>query len=159
MKSVSEMGRGIGVKPVASKKAFASMKLWASVLTLAALPGVVACDNDYTLGYVYATSAGTATGLVNAYSIDNQTGTLKLLPDSPIPSGGRNPVTLVSDPVNHTFLYVVNHDDSSVLQVGIGTDGKLYPQSTYNTTGSFPTAAAISPDAKFLYVTYTFKSG
>ncbi|HWZ51256.1 MAG TPA: hypothetical protein VNW54_07315 [Granulicella sp.] len=159
MKSVSEMGRGIGVKPVASKNPFASMKLWASVLTLAALPGVVACDNDYTLGYVYSTSAGTATGLINAYGIDNQTGTLKLLPDSPIPSGGRNPVTLVSDPVNHTFLYVVNHDDSTVVQVGIGTDGKLYPDNTYNTTGSFPTAAAISPDAKFLYVPYTFQTG
>jgi 6-phosphogluconolactonase (cycloisomerase 2 family) len=152
------MGRGIGIKPVASKKPFASMKLWASLLSLAALPGVVACDNDYTLGYVYSTSAGTATGLINAYGIDNQTGTLKLLPDSPIPSGGRNPVTLVSDPVNHTFLYVVNHDDSTVTQVGIGTDGKLYPDSTYNTTGSFPTAAAISPDGKFLYVTYTFQS-
>src|ERR1700731_3965234 len=133
MKSVSEMGRGIGVKPVASKKPFASKKLWASLLALTALPGVVARDHSYTLGDGYSTSAGTATGLINAYSINNQTGALMLLPDSPIPSGGRNPVTLVSDPVNHTFLYVVNHDDSTVVQVGIGTDGKLYPDNTYNT--------------------------
>ena len=93
MKSVSEMGRGIGIKPVASKNPFASMKLWASVLTLAALPGVVACDNDYTLGYVYSTSAGTATGLINAYAIDNQTGTLTLLPDSPIPTAARQTIS------------------------------------------------------------------
>src|ERR1700722_18915336 len=156
MKSVSEMGHRDGSKPVASKKPLASKKLWASILTLVALPGVVACDNDYTLGYVYATSARTSAGLINTYNIDDQTGNLNLLSDSPVPSGGRNPVTLVADPVNHIFLYVLNHDDSTVVQVGIGTDGKLYPDTTYNSTGSFPTAAAISPDGKFLYVTYTF---
>jgi 6-phosphogluconolactonase len=158
MKSVSEMGHRDGSKPVASKKPLASKKLWASILTLVALPGVVACDNDYTLGYVYATSASTASGLINTYNIDDQTGNLNLLSDSPVPSGGRNPITLVADPVNHIFLYVLNHDDSTVVQVGIGTDGKLYPDTTYNSTGSFPTAAAISPDGKFLYVTYTFQS-
>jgi 6-phosphogluconolactonase len=158
MKSASEMGRGMEFGPMASKKPFVSKKLLASVLTLAALPAVVACDNDYTLGYGYATSASTASGLINTYGIDNQTGTLRLLADSPVPSGGRNPVTLVADPVNHIFLYVLNHDDSTIVQVGIGTDGKLFPDTTYYSTGSFPTAAAISPDGKFLYVTYTFQS-
>jgi 6-phosphogluconolactonase len=152
------MGRGVGFGPVASKKLLASKKLWASVLTLVALPWVVACDNDSTLGYVYATSASASAGVINTYNINYQTGQLKGLPDSPVPSGGRNPITLVADPVNHIFLYVLNHDDSTVVQVGIGTDGKLYPDSTYNTTGSFPTSAAISPDDKFLYVTYTYQS-
>jgi 6-phosphogluconolactonase len=158
MKSASEMGRGIGCKPVAWKKPLASKKLWASILTLVALPWVVACDNDSTLGYVYATSASAAAGVINTYNINYQTGQLGLLADSPVPSGGRNPITLVADPVNHIFLYVLNHDDSTVVQVGIGTDGKLYPDTTYNTTGSFATSAAISPDGKFLYVTYTFQS-
>jgi 6-phosphogluconolactonase len=152
------MGRGMGFRPMASKKPFVSKKLLASILTLAALPWVVACDNDSTLGYVYATSASASAGLINTYNIDYQTGQLRALPDSPVPSGGRNPITLVPDPVNHIFLYVLNHDDSTVVQVGIGTDGKLYPDTTYNTTGSFPTAAAISPDDKYLYVTYTFQS-
>jgi 6-phosphogluconolactonase len=152
------MGRGVGSGPMASKKLLASKKLWASILTLVALPWVVACDNDSTLGYVYATSASASTGVINTYNIDYQTGQLRELPDSPVPSGGRNPITLVADPVNHIFLYVLNHDDSTVVQVGIGTDGKLYPDTTYNTTGSFPTAAAISPDDKFLYVTYTYQS-
>jgi 6-phosphogluconolactonase len=152
------MGRGVGSGPMASKKLLASKKLWASILTLVALPWVVACDNDSTLGYVYSTSASASTGVINTYNIDYQTGQLRELPDSPVPSGGRNPITLVADPVNHIFLYVLNHDDSTVVQVGIGTDGKLYPDTTYNTTGSFPTAAAISPDGKFLYVTYTFQS-
>jgi 6-phosphogluconolactonase len=152
------MGRGVGSGPMASKKLLASKKLWASILTLVALPCVVACDNDSTLGYVYATSASASTGVINTYNINYQTGQLVALPDSPVPSGGRNPITLVADPVNHIFLYVLNHDDSTVVQVGIGTDGKLYPDTTYNTTGSFPTAAAISPDDKYLYVTYTFQS-
>jgi 6-phosphogluconolactonase (cycloisomerase 2 family) len=152
------MGRGVGFGPVASKKLLASKKLWASVLTLVALPWVVACDNDSTLGYVYATSASASAGVINTYNINYQTGQLVALPDSPVPSGGRNPITLVADPVNHIFLYVLNHDDSNVVQVGIGTDGKLYPDNTYNTTGSFPTAAAISPDGKYLYVTYTYQS-
>ncbi len=158
MKSASEMGRGVGFGPVASKKLLASKKLWASVLTLVALPWVVACDNDSTLGYVYATSASASAGVINTYNINYQTGQLVALPDSPVPSGGRNPITLVADPVNHIFLYVLNHDDSTVVQVGVGTDGKLYPDNTYNTTGSFPTSAAISPDDKFLYVTYTYQS-
>jgi 6-phosphogluconolactonase len=158
MKSASEMGRGVGFEPVASKKLLASKKLWASILTLVALPWVVACDNNSTLGYVYSTSASASTGVINTYNINYQTGQLVALPDSPVPSGGRNPITLVADPVNHIFLYVLNHDDSTVVQIGIGTDGKLYPDTTYNSTGSFPTAAAISPDGKFLYVTYTFQS-
>lgn len=143
---------------MASKKLLASKKLWASILTLVALPWVVACDNDSTLGYVYATSASSSAGVVNTYNIDYQTGQLRELPDSPVPSGGRNPITLVADPVNHIFLYVLNHDDSTVVQIGIGTDGKLYPDTTFNMTGSFPTAAAITPDGKFLYVTYTYQS-
>ena len=152
------MGRGVGFGPVASKKLLASKKLWASILTLVALPWVVACDNNSTLGYVYSTSASASAGVINTYNINYQTGQLVALPDSPVPSGGRNPITLVADPVNHIFLYVLNHDDSTVVQVGIGTDGKLYPDTTYDSTGSFPTAAAISPDGKFLYVTYTFQS-
>jgi 6-phosphogluconolactonase len=152
------MGRGVGLEPVASKKLLASKKLWASILTLVALPWVVACDNNSTLGYVYSTSASASTGVINTYNINYQTGQLTMLPDSPVPSGGRNPITLVADPVNHIFLYVLNHDDSTIVQVGIGTDGKLYPDNTYYSTGSFPTAAAISPDDKFLYVTYTYQS-
>jgi len=119
--------------------------------------GAAACNNDYTLGFAYATSANTSSGLINAYGIDDQTGALRLLADSPIPTEGRKPEALVAAP-NHLFLYVMNHDDSTVVKVGIGTDGKLYPQETYNITGSFPTSAAISPDGNFLYVTYTYQA-
>jgi len=144
MKLASEIGRRMGWKPAAS------------VLVLSTMLSVTACNNDFTLGFAYATSANTSSGLINAYAIDDQTGALKLLADSPIPTEGRKPEALVAAP-NHLFLYVMNHDDSTVVKVGIGTDGKLYPQETYNITGSFPTAAAITADGKFLYVTYTYQ--
>jgi 6-phosphogluconolactonase (cycloisomerase 2 family) len=54
---------------------------------------------------------------------------------------------------------VINHDDSNVVEFSIGTDGKLYPQNTYNTTGSLPVALAVSADNKFLYIAYTYQVG
>ncbi len=120
--------------------------------------GVTACSRDYTVGYVYMTTTKADPGLINGYKIDYQSGHLDALADSPIATGGRNPVALVAAP-NGTNLYVVNHDDSSVVWIAIGTDGKLYPQVTYNTTGSFPTAATIDPAGKFLFVTFTYQLG
>ena len=59
---------------------------------------------------------------------------------------------------NDLFLYTVNNFDSDVVEFAIGTDGKLYPQNTYNITGSLPTAAAIDAAGKFLYVTFTYQN-
>lgn len=134
----------------------------ASMLSLAIGLGITACSRDYTLAYVYATTAkplasGSNNGGVSAYSVDYQSGSLIPLADSPI-TVGRNPVTLVAAP-NGLSLYVINHDDSTVMQFSIGTDGKLYLKNTINVTGSFPTAAAIDAAGKFLYVTFTYQLG
>jgi 6-phosphogluconolactonase (cycloisomerase 2 family) len=59
---------------------------------------------------------------------------------------------------NDLFLYTVNNFDSDVVEFAIGTDGKLYPQHTYNISGSLPTAAAIDAAGKFLYVTFTYQN-
>jgi 6-phosphogluconolactonase (cycloisomerase 2 family) len=130
----------------------------ATAVSLAMSLGVTACTSTYSIGYLYVTSAKATGGLINAYKVDYQTGTLDVLADSPIPSGGRNPVALAANP-NHLFLYVVHHDDSDVVLFSIGTDGKLYPQATYDTTGSYPTAVAVDPAGKFLYVTFTYQNG
>jgi 6-phosphogluconolactonase (cycloisomerase 2 family) len=173
MKSVIEMGCGTGSNEVSHKGSrkkvsgshfqignrAAIFARAASVLALAAICSLTACDNDYTLGYVYAPSeTNTTSGLINAYGIDNQTGYLRLLADSPIPSGGRKPVAIAVSP-SQKFVYVINHDDSDVLELSIGTDGKLYPQNTYNTTGSYPVALAVSADGKYLYIAYTYQVG
>jgi 6-phosphogluconolactonase len=133
----------------------------ASILSLA-LVSVTACSRDYVLAYVYVTTAKPLTpsspaGGVSAYAVDFQIGSLTPLADSPV-QAGRNPVTLVASP-NGLNLYVVNHDDSSVGEYAIGTDGKIFLQNTYNITGSQATAIAIDAAGAFLYVTFTFQLG
>jgi 6-phosphogluconolactonase len=132
----------------------------ASVLSLA-LVSVTACSRDYVLAYVYVTTAkpasGSPNGFISAYAVDYQIGSLTPLADSPIPTG-RNPVTLVASP-NGLNLYVVNHDDSSVGEYSIGTDGKIFLQNTYNITGSQATSVAMDAAGAFLYVTFTFQLG
>jgi 6-phosphogluconolactonase (cycloisomerase 2 family) len=130
----------------------------ASIMSLAVALGITACSNDYTVSYVYMTTSKTTPhGLINAYQVDYQSGLLRPLADSPIDAGGRDTVGLVVAP-NNLFLYTVNNFDSDVVEFAIGTDGKLYPQNTYNITGSLPTAAAIDAAGKFLYVTFTYQN-
>jgi 6-phosphogluconolactonase len=129
----------------------------ASILSLGMGLGLTACTNDYTVAYLYVTTAKANPGLINGYKVDYQSGNLNTLADSPIPSGGRNPVTIVAAPGGKA-VYSFNRDDSSVVFFAIGTDGKLYPQATYNIRGSFATAAAIDSAGKFLYVTFTYQN-
>ncbi len=128
----------------------------ASLASLAVCLGLTACTRDYTVAYVYTTSTKSNPGLVNVYHVDFQSGSLLQLADSPVSSGGKNPVGLV---VTHTqkSLFVINRDDSNIVWYQIGTDGKIYAQKTYNTSGSFPVALALSPDDNFLYVLCTFQ--
>lgn len=138
-------------------------------VSLAVGLGMTACSRDYTVDYVYVTSATkTTSGAVNAYAVDYQSGALTPLADSPIPSGGNNPVGLVAAP-NQKFLYVINQaaPSSNVVEFSIGTDGKLYPENTYpvvqtsdgSVVGSLPTAVAIDPTGSYLYVTFEYQNG
>jgi 6-phosphogluconolactonase (cycloisomerase 2 family) len=129
----------------------------ASIVSVAMGLGLTACGRDYTVGYLYATTAKDTAGLINGYKVDYQQGYLVQLANSPAPSGGKNPVTVVASP-DHLSLYVVHRDDSNVVHFLIGTDGKIYPQKTYTITGSFATDASIDAAGKFLYVTYTYQN-
>ena len=60
---------------------------------------------------------------------------------------------------NQKTVFVVNRDDSNIVNFAIGTDGKLYSEKTVTVAGSFPTALAISGDSKFLYVAFTYQPG
>ncbi len=71
--------------------------------------------------------------------------------DSPYGSGGRNPVADVATP-NGKNLYVINHDDNTIVEFAIGTDGKLYPQQTCNLPGSYPMQLAVNQAGTYLYV-------
>lgn len=121
----------------------------ASVTTLSAL--VLSCAASNTIDFLYATSNQQNPGQINVYEVDSESGELFQIADSPYPSGGRNPVAEVTSP-NGKNLYVANHDDNTIVEFAIGTDGKLYPLQTVNTPGTEPVALAINSAGTELYV-------
>ncbi len=134
----------------------------AGLLSLAACLGFTACNRDYTVAFLYVTSAqgvaGNQHGSINQYGIDYQTGSLITLSSSGQDTQGKNPVALVVTP-NQKNLYVINRDDSNIGEFAVGTDGKLYPQKVTTLAGSFPTGIAVSQDSAYMYVTFTFHPG
>jgi 6-phosphogluconolactonase len=118
--------------------------------------GCGATGTHNTVDYVYVTNTKNNPGQINVYYADSQSGGLHQIPDSPYPSGGRNPVALVRSP-DFKSLYVVNHDDNTIVEFGIGSDAKLYPQHTYETQGNYPNAIAIDSTGSFLIVTCTYQ--
>ena len=130
----------------------------ASVVSVGMVLGLSSCTLDYTVAYVYATaSIKGAAGVVNEYGVDYQTGALLQVPGSPVATG-QNPVSIIPSP-SGKFLYVLNHDDSTVQEYSLGTKGALTSKNVYPITGTFPTAQAIDQAGKFLYVTFTYQTG
>ena len=118
----------------------------ALIVSLALGLGATACSRDFTLAYLYVTTAKSNPGLINAYDVDYQSGALLPIADSPIPSGGDNPVAIVAAP-NGKYLYVIHRNDSNVVEFAIGTDGKLYAQHTYNVQAASPPPPPSIPPA------------
>lgn len=108
------------------------------------------------VGFLFVATNRQSPGQIEVYEIDSESAGLRTIPTSPFPSGGRNPVAEAVSP-DFKNLYVVNRDDNSIVQFGIGTDGKLYPQATVNTPGSFPMAVAVNAAGTFLYVVDTLQ--
>src|SRR5271170_3333458 len=128
----------------------------AAVLSLGVATAFTACGYHDTIDYVYVTNSKNNPGQINVFLARANSGQLVQIPDSPYPSGGRNPVGLVTSP-NLKYLYVINHDDNTIVEFGIGTDAKLYPQHTYNTPGTFPNGIAINTAGTLLFVTDTYQ--
>jgi len=128
----------------------------ASVVTLGLGFGVTACGPSNTIDFLYVTSSKQNPGQINVYKVDSEAGALIQITDSPYSSGGRNPVADVTSP-NGKNLYVVNHDDNTVVEFAIGTDGKLYPQQTCNMPGSYPTQMAVNKAGTYLYIVETYQ--
>jgi len=122
---------------------------------------VTACSQiteTKTVDFVYVASSKAAGadnfGEINIYEINSDSGKMRQIPASPVPSGGRYPI---SEAVATDFssLFVANQDDNTIVQFVIGTDGKLYSFNTVNTPGVFPVAIATS--AANLFVVDTFQ--
>src|ERR1700728_2244928 len=125
--------------------------LLAATSTAGIALAITSCGASNTVDVVYVTSNKLNPGQINAYYLDSETGNLRQLVDSPYPSGGRNPVYEVTSP-NGLNLYVANHDDNTIVDFAIGSDGKLYPLQTVNTPGTEPVALAVNPAGTLLYV-------
>lgn len=119
--------------------------------------GITSCGQSNTIDYLYVTASKNNPGQISVYRVDLQSGALTQIQDSPYPSGGRNPVAEVTSP-NGADLYVANHDDNAIVEFAIGTDGKLYPQHTYQTPGTEPNAIAINTTGTLLFVVDTFQA-
>ncbi len=132
----------------------------ASAVSAAIVLGMTACGQSNTIDFVFVSSANSNPGSIYAFAADGESGALSPVSGSPFPAG-RNPVAMVTSP-SGLYLYAVNHDDNTVIEYSVGSDGKLYPQNTYpnQTSGSPPgtnaTNLAISPDGKSLYVVYAY---
>ncbi len=128
----------------------------ASVVSLGLGFGVTACGPSNTIDFIYVTSSKNNPGQINVFKVDSEAGALIPIADSPYPSGGRNPVADVAS-ANGKNLYVINHDDNTVVEFAIGTDGKLYPQQTCNMPGSYPTQLAVNKAGTYLYIVETYQ--
>jgi 6-phosphogluconolactonase (cycloisomerase 2 family) len=130
--------------------------LLATAVSLLAAGLMTACGT-LTTDFVFVASSKAAGpynyGEIDVFEINSVSGAMRQIPTSPFPSGGRNPVAeaVSSDSKN---LYVVNQDDNTIVQFGIGSDGKLYPQSTVNTPAIYPLAVAVNGSNLFVVDTY-----
>lgn len=129
----------------------------AAAVSLALGLGTVACSRDYTAAYVYSVSA--AAGTVAAFAVDYQSGVLTQISGSPFATNLTNPSTVISAPNGKTIYVLGGSQNASVEVMTVGTDGKLYGQTTPNITGTVPTAAEIDSTGNYLYVTYTYQNG
>jgi 6-phosphogluconolactonase len=132
-----------------------------SIGSAAMVFGLASCSLDYVVGYVYMTTNKSTPGVIDQYAIDFQSGALSSI-GTPV-AAGTNPVRLVADPTGK-FIYVVNQGSitvpgsSSVQEFAVQGDGTLVSKNTY-ATGTSPTAVAIDPQGKFLYVTFNYQTG
>ena len=124
--------------------------------SLVAASLITACET-LTVDFVFVASSRAAGannyGEIDVFEINSESGRMRQIPTSPFPSEGRNPVAeaVSADDQN---LFVVNHDDNTIVQFIIGNDGKLYPYNTVNTPGIFPLAIATSKSNVFVVDTY-----
>jgi 6-phosphogluconolactonase (cycloisomerase 2 family) len=125
----------------------------ASLLTA----GLMTACGTLTTDFVFVASSLAAGadnyGQIDIFEINAVSGFMRQIPNSPVPSGGRNPVAEAVS-TDYANLYVVNQDDNTIVQFKIGSDGKLYPLNTVNTPGIFPVAVSVNATNLFVVDSY-----
>jgi 6-phosphogluconolactonase (cycloisomerase 2 family) len=126
---------------------------------MAVVLGMSACGG-YTVGFMWVlggTTANTSQGQIAGFKIDDYTGNLTSMVNSPYTSAGSNPVSITVRQGGN-FVFVVNKGTGlpdgtgNVAVFAVGEDGILTFQATYNTAGKTPVWAAADGTGSFLYV-------
>jgi 6-phosphogluconolactonase (cycloisomerase 2 family) len=107
----------------------------------------------YTIGFMWV--PGTQYNQIAGFKIDDFTGNLTTMVNSPYASGGANPVSIVVR-VGGNFVFVVNKGtgkgDGNIAVFAVGEDGILTFQNTYSTAGNTPIWASADGTGNYLYV-------
>jgi 6-phosphogluconolactonase (cycloisomerase 2 family) len=119
---------------------------------MAVVLGMSACGG-YTVGFMWV--LGTQYNQIAGFKIDDFTGNLTSMVNSPYSSGGSDPVSLTVR-VGGNFVFVVNkgtgHGDGNVAVFAVGEDGILTFQNAYSTAGNSPVWVSTDSTGNFLYV-------
>jgi 6-phosphogluconolactonase (cycloisomerase 2 family) len=125
---------------------------------MAVVLGMSACGG-YTVGFMWV--LGTQYNQIAGYKIDDYTGNLTAMVNSPYPSAGTKPVSLAVQ-VGGNYVFVVNegtfnasgisNGDGNVSVFAVGEDGVLTFLNSYSTAGNAPIWAVSSPTGSYLYV-------
>jgi 6-phosphogluconolactonase (cycloisomerase 2 family) len=104
---------------------------------------------------------GTQYNQIAGFKIDDYTGNLTTMVNSPYPSGGTNPVSSAVR-AGGNYVFVVNkgtysakgisNGDGNIAVFAVGEDGVLTFQNTYNTAGNSPVWAVANGTGSYLYV-------
>ncbi len=143
-------------------------KAAALVSTLALGAGLSSCGSG-TIGYLYVlgqlTNSGSF-GQISGFKIDDRTGNLTNMVNSPYTSGGTNPGNAVVFPGGR-FLFVLNKGIATTATSGhcpantgggtiseflIGGDGVLTFQQNYTSQGINPVWISADSSGRYLYV-------
>ena len=150
---LKKMGRTTETGSAArTSKTLAKSAMAVAALSLAC--GLTACTRDYTLAYLYLTTAKSSPGVIDQYTVDYQSGSIVQI-GTPI-NAGNIPIASIASP-NAKAIYVVNQGDSTVQEFTVGGDGTLTSATAVPTTGNTPTAVSIDPAGKFLFVTCRYQ--
>jgi 6-phosphogluconolactonase (cycloisomerase 2 family) len=139
----------------------------ASAVSLGTGLGVTSCSTDHAVGYFYVT--GSQYNQISAYRIDNNLGQLTVVPNSPFPSGGVNPIKALTANAGK-FLYVLNAGCGGSSQIAcptgtaanetganislftIGGKGALSFQAAYTSQGNSPISIQVDSSGTHLFV-------
>jgi 6-phosphogluconolactonase (cycloisomerase 2 family) len=125
---------------------------------MAVVLGMSACGG-YTVGFMWV--LGTQYNQIAGFKIDDYTGNLTSMVNSPYPSGGSNPVSIAVR-AGGNYVFVVNkgtysakgtsNGDGNIAVFAVGEDGVLTFQNTYTTAGNSPVWAVADGTGTYLYV-------